>query len=73
LRRQFVINLLGIGQRKPGLMALGMGTLMPLMVRPLFMSYSLELSFRFYKIMAFGPKTKGNGELPLPQMKCYAF
>lgn len=37
------------------------------------MSYSLELPFIFYKIVAFGPGTKGNGESPLPQTMCHAF
>lgn len=43
------------------------------MVKPLFMSYSLELPFIFCKIMAFGLRTKGNGELPLPQTMHSAF
>lgn len=37
------------------------------------MSHSLELPFIFCKIVAFGPGSEGNGELPHPQTMCSAF
>lgn len=73
LRRWYAINPVGTGPRNPRLMAPGMGALMTTNGQPLCMSYSLELPFIFYKIMAFGPGAKGNGEPPLPQTMCCAF